>query len=135
MIGIVENMSGFLCPCCGTKTDIFPAAGAGPAGMAAAFNVPFLGALPLDPLLLSSCESGEAYVTKHPRARGVAPFLAVTAAIVKQVEGEEAILVMEGGEHHPDHDGDAAPLGGSDSHHHHHHAAPPAAAIAPVLKE
>ena len=93
MIGIVENMSGFLCPCCGTKTDIFPAAGAGPAGMAESFNVPFLGALPLDPLLLSSCETGEAYVTKHPNARGVAPFMAVTGAIVRCVEGPDATLI------------------------------------------
>lgn len=92
VIGVVENMSGFLCPCCGTTSQIFPAAGAGPEGMAAAFGVPFLGKLPLDPLLLSACESGEAYVTKHPSARGVQPFLNITAAVVKGAEGPDAEL-------------------------------------------
>ena len=93
VLGVVENMSGFVCPCCGTTSAIFPASGAGPAGMAADFGVPFLGALPVDPHLLSSCEAGEAYVTKHPDARGVAPFLAVATAIVRQAEGPDAVLV------------------------------------------
>ena len=85
-------MSGFLCPCCGTTSQIFPAAGEGPEGMASAFGVPFLGKLPLDPRLLSACETGEAYVTKHPDARGVRPFLDITAAIVRGAEGPEAVL-------------------------------------------
>lgn len=92
VLGVVENMSGFMCPCCGTKSDIFPASGEGPAGMAAKFEVPFLGALPIDPLLLRSCEAGEAYVTLHPDARGVKPFLAVVQAFVVGVEGEGALL-------------------------------------------
>lgn len=96
VLGVVENMSGFLCPCCGTKSDIFPAAGSGPAGMAAQYGVPFLGALPVDPLLLSSCEAGEAYVTKHPDARGVAPFLAVVTGVVRQIEGIDAAIDLPG---------------------------------------
>lgn len=140
VVGVVENMSGFVCPCCGTKTDIFPAprrrkpimmaaspspaigggaggpageghaaAGAakegeaatvaaaeaeevvsGPAAMAARFGVPFLGAVPLDPLLLLSCEAGEAYVTAHPAARGVPALMAVVRAVVEGVEGAGA---------------------------------------------
>jgi Mrp family chromosome partitioning ATPase len=93
VLGVVENMSGFLCPCCGTKSDIFAApASGGPSDMAARAGVPYLGALPLDPLLLSSCESGEAYVTKHPEARGVKPFLDVVAKVVQACEGEKASL-------------------------------------------
>lgn len=92
MLGVVENMSGFLCPCCGTKSEIFPAAGEGPSGMASEFGVPFLGALPIDPLLLSSCESGEAYVVKHPEARGVPAFLSVVQGVVTAVEGPGATL-------------------------------------------
>ncbi len=92
VLGVVENMSGYLCPCCGHKSDIFPAAGEGPKGMADAFAVPFLGAVPIDPLLLSSCESGDAYITKHPHARGVPAFLSVVGNIVQQVEGAGASL-------------------------------------------
>jgi hypothetical protein len=92
VLGVVENMSGYLCPCCGHKADIFPAAGAGPKGMAEGFGVPYFGALPIDPLLLSSCEAGEAYVTRHPDARGVPAFLDVVRHLVKTVEGSNANL-------------------------------------------
>jgi Mrp family chromosome partitioning ATPase len=93
VLGVVENMSGFLCPCCATTSAIFPApATGGPKDMAERFGCPFLGALPIDPLLLSSCESGEGYVTKHPEAVGVAAFLSVVEKLVKIVEGEDATL-------------------------------------------
>jgi Mrp family chromosome partitioning ATPase len=92
VLGVVENMSGFLCPCCGHTADIFPAAGAGPRGMADKFGVAYLGALPVDPLLLAACEAGEAYVVSHPHARGVAAFKEVTQQIVRAVEGATAVL-------------------------------------------
>ena len=92
VLGVVENMSGFLCPCCGVTTAVFPAAGAGPRGMADSFGVPFLGALPLDPQLLAACEGGRAYVSQKPQPRGVAAFLAVVEGVVKGCEGEAATL-------------------------------------------
>jgi ATP-binding protein involved in chromosome partitioning len=55
--------------------------------MARQFGVPFLGALPIDPLLLQACEKGVAFVTATPDAPGVAPFLAVVAGLVAAVEG------------------------------------------------
>lgn len=42
--------------------NVFPPSGTGPRGMAAKFNVPFLGAIPLDPNLLKSCEEGLCFV-------------------------------------------------------------------------
>lgn len=92
ILGVVENMSGFLCPCCDTITHIFPHSGAGPKGMAEQFQVPYLGALPLDPLLLSSCEAGQAYVTTHPKARGVIPLINVVRSVAKALEGSDAEL-------------------------------------------
>lgn len=95
VIGVVENMSGFLCPCCGHKAEIFPAPAdgqGGPKGMAERFNVPFLGALPIDPLLLKCCEMGESYVVKHPDAEGAAALIKVIEKIVKTCEGEDATL-------------------------------------------
>ena len=90
VLGVVENMSGYLCPCCNTTSQVFPASGAGPRGMAAQFGVPFLGALPIDPMLLRSCETGVAYVTAYPDAPGVAPFLRVVEGVVRAVEGGAA---------------------------------------------
>jgi Mrp family chromosome partitioning ATPase len=115
VLGVVENMSGFICPCCGHRENIFSASGdkagaeagagagagsaggasadsGGPRAMAERFEVPFLGALPIDPLLLRACEAGESYVVKHPKAAGVAAFLSVIGKVVEQCEGEGAKL-------------------------------------------
>lgn len=61
VIGVVENMAGFVCPCCSTKTDVFPAVTGGAAKMAEEMKVPFLGSIPLDPGMLRACEKGMSY--------------------------------------------------------------------------
>ena len=64
IVGIVENMSGFICPHCGTRTDIFKTGG----GEAAAqeLGVPFLCRIPLDAQMVGVCDDGHPYVEKHP---------------------------------------------------------------------
>eukprot|EP01134_Creolimax_fragrantissima_P005572 CFRG5572T1 len=49
VIGVVENMSGYCCPCCGEVTNIFSSGGG--ENMAIEFNVPFITRLPIDPSL------------------------------------------------------------------------------------
>ena len=61
VLGVIENMSGFLCPHCGQRTDIFK--GNGGRRMAEDFDVPFLGAIPLDPRLAWACDSGQPFIT------------------------------------------------------------------------
>ena len=58
--GIIENMSTFICPKCGEVTAIF-STGAGEA-LAAKYNVPFLGKLPLDPAICQGGDSGAPFV-------------------------------------------------------------------------
>ncbi len=55
--GIIENMSGFICPHCQKRTDIFP--GAGGEQIAQDFKVPFLGAIPMDPMVARACDTGK----------------------------------------------------------------------------
>ncbi len=57
VVGIVENMSGFVCPHCGKRVDVF-SSGAADA-LAKKFDAPVLGRIPLDP---SVCASGDAGV-------------------------------------------------------------------------
>jgi ATP-binding protein involved in chromosome partitioning len=47
VLGVVENMSGFVCPHCNERTDIFGSGGG--EELARRYEVPFLGAIPLDP--------------------------------------------------------------------------------------
>eukprot|EP01062_Namystynia_karyoxenos_P066003 TRINITY_DN60027_c0_g1_i1.p1 TRINITY_DN60027_c0_g1~~TRINITY_DN60027_c0_g1_i1.p1 ORF type:complete len:334 (+),score=110.83 TRINITY_DN60027_c0_g1_i1:91-1092(+) len=71
VLGVVENMSGFVCPHCKGESQIFPRreGTALPAGerLAEEFAVPFLGRVPLDHALMTSCETGEPLV-EHPLA-------------------------------------------------------------------
>ncbi|PSQ65023.1 MAG: MRP family ATP-binding protein [Halobacteriales archaeon SW_9_67_24] len=72
VLGIVENMSGFRCPDCGTEHDLFGAGGG--RAFAEDVEMPFLGELPLDPrvreggddgapIVLDDGETGEAFRT------------------------------------------------------------------------
>ena len=62
VIGVLENMSGFICPKCGEVTDIFKSGGG--EKMAKEMNVPFLGKIPIDPQIVEACDSGKPYI-KH----------------------------------------------------------------------
>ena len=63
--------------------DPFPSSGKGPRGMAAKFNVPYLGALPLDPNLLQACESGRCFVETFPNSPAVKPMNQLVDKLVK----------------------------------------------------
>lgn len=58
--GIVENMSGFICPHCQKRTDIFP--GMGGEQIARDFDVPFLGSIPMDPAVARLCDAGKPFI-------------------------------------------------------------------------
>lgn len=59
ILGVIENMSAFRCGSCGETSEIFPAETGGAAAMCADMNVPYLGALPLDPELTKACDTGK----------------------------------------------------------------------------
>ncbi|KEG12079.1 nucleotide-binding protein [Trypanosoma grayi] len=60
VLGIVENMSGFVCPNCGGSSVIFPRANSEGAGkrLSKEFDIPLWGEVPLDPVLMKACEEG-----------------------------------------------------------------------------
>lgn len=60
VLGVIENMSGFICPHCQTLTEIFRSGGG--ERMAADFEVPFLGKLPIDPSIAVSGDEGKPFV-------------------------------------------------------------------------
>jgi len=63
VLGVVENMSGFACPHCHKPIDLFPTGGG--RRMAEQMGVPFLGAVPLDPAVVVSGDSGSP-ITANP---------------------------------------------------------------------
>ncbi len=84
IIGIVENMSGFVCPHCGEVTDIFKSGG----GEAAAkeLNVQFLGRVPIEPGVVDAGDSGMPVVLKYPESASAKAFKGIVEKIVKTVE-------------------------------------------------
>ncbi|MFC1761982.1 P-loop NTPase [Planctomycetota bacterium] len=61
--GVIENMSGFICPHCSKRTDIFAVNGG--KTMAQELGIPFLGAIPLNPEMVMSADSGKPFIQDH----------------------------------------------------------------------
>uniref|UniRef100_A0A1B6IMI1 Cytosolic Fe-S cluster assembly factor NUBP1 homolog n=1 Tax=Homalodisca liturata TaxID=320908 RepID=A0A1B6IMI1_9HEMI len=81
VLGVVENMSAFVCPKCKVASDIFPADSGGAVEMARELKIPFLGKLPLDPLLARCCDEGRNYLTEMPDS----PTVSAVTEIVKKI--------------------------------------------------
>jgi len=64
--GLVENMSGFICPHCGQTTDLFGRGGG--RLLAEALGLPFLGAVPLDPGVVPASDQGRPFVLERPES-------------------------------------------------------------------
>jgi Mrp family chromosome partitioning ATPase len=67
VLGVVENMRGFACPHCGEVSEIFGSGGG--EKMAADLAVPFLGAIPIDPAMVTSGDGGKPFVVEFPESR------------------------------------------------------------------
>ena len=66
VLGIVENMAGFICPHCNKKTDIFEANTGGGDGLCKEFNLNLFGRLPLEPKILQTAEKGNYFPESFP---------------------------------------------------------------------
>ena len=64
IFGLIENMSGFVCPHCGKPTELFGTGGG--LKTAVAMDVTFLGQIPFDPNMVKSADAGEPYLEKYP---------------------------------------------------------------------
>jgi ATP-binding protein involved in chromosome partitioning len=62
VLGVIENMSGFVCPRCGELTQILRG-GAG-RRMGQELEVPFLGSIPIDPTIADSCDDGQPFLDR-----------------------------------------------------------------------
>lgn len=82
ILGVVENMSGFVCPVCGTTSKVF--AGNSGEELARSLGVAFLGSVPLDPLVSSSGDDGIPSIVSFPDRPQAAAFKAVAGAVAQQ---------------------------------------------------
>ncbi len=88
VLGIVENMSYFLCPECGTRSDIFGHGGA--RHEAERLGVPFLGEVPLHMTIREKSDSGLPVVATEPDGPHAAVYRDIAARVRDQLAGEGA---------------------------------------------
>ena len=84
IIGIIENMSGFVCPHCGEVTNIFKTGGG--EATAKEMNVQFLGRIPIEPGIVDAGDSGIPIVLGHPDSASAKAFGTIVDKIVKTVD-------------------------------------------------
>lgn len=89
VLGVIENMSGFVCPECKTVLNIFKTGGG--EKMAAEMEVPFLARIPIDPLIVEASDNGDPFVYHYSKTevaktflKAVQPLLALEDAKVEQ---------------------------------------------------
>jgi ATP-binding protein involved in chromosome partitioning len=85
VLGIIENMSYFQCPHCGTKSDIFGHGGA--RHEAERLAVPFLGEIPLHMSIRTTSDSGTPVVESEPDGPHAAIYRAIAAKVRDQLTG------------------------------------------------
>jgi ATP-binding protein involved in chromosome partitioning len=88
VLGIVENMSYFVCPQCGTRSDIFGHGGA--RQEAERLGVPFLGEVPLHMSIREKSDAGLPVVATEPDSPHAAIYRAIAAAVRDQLKGAGA---------------------------------------------
>ena len=88
VLGIIENMSGFTCEACGHVTDIFKEGGG--LHLAGDLNIPFLGALPLDPEIMRSGDDGIPVLAKGSEGRAAQAFLSIARRLHNEIENRRS---------------------------------------------
>jgi ATP-binding protein involved in chromosome partitioning len=88
VLGIVENMSYFLCPHCGERTDIFGHGGA--EHEATRIGVPFLGAVPLHMKIRQDSDAGTPVVASEPTGEHARIFRDIAERTWERVKVEKA---------------------------------------------
>jgi ATP-binding protein involved in chromosome partitioning len=89
VIGIVENMSTFVCPHCGEETHIFKEGGG--RKTAELLETAFLGAIPLDPKIVLGGDAGVPIAVAEPKGPHAEAFRRLAGAVVEEVAQQEAV--------------------------------------------
>jgi Mrp family chromosome partitioning ATPase len=96
ILGLVENMSLFVCPKCTHATEIFQATTGGGRALAEEMGIPFLGSVPLDPRLGMACDFGESFFDSFPDSPACAALKGVVRGLAAQIGLDPKQVVPEG---------------------------------------
>ena len=86
MIGIIENMSGLVCPHCGKEIDLFKTGGGERA--AADLKVAFLGRIPIEPAIVDSTDQGRPFIRAYGKTSTARLMDEIVGKIIARVENQ-----------------------------------------------
>lgn len=89
VLGVIENMSGFVCPYCGKRVDIFKTGGG--EVMAREMNVPFLGRIPIDPNIVVAGDNGTPHINAFAESEAAKSFRKAIEPILKISDGSAVL--------------------------------------------
>jgi Mrp family chromosome partitioning ATPase len=84
VLGLVENMSGMVCPHCNKTVDIFKSGGG--SRTAAEFSIKFLGGIPVDPKVTIGGDAGQPYLVSDSKSPAVTAFSELLDSVEKATE-------------------------------------------------
>ena len=88
VLGVVENMSGYVCPKCGTRDEIFGSGGG--ARLERDFGVPLLARIPLVPAVRVGGDAGTPIVVEQPGASGQPALASIAEQVLEGIAAERA---------------------------------------------
>lgn len=88
VLGVVENMAGFVCPGCKTESQIFKPSTGGAKKLAQDMGVEMLGSVPLDPRIGKSADYGVSFLDEYPDSPATTAYLNIIDRI-KQILGDD----------------------------------------------
>ena len=83
IVGMVENMSGYVCPHCGETAELFGTGGG--ETTANQFNINFLGKIPFDPKIVKAGDSGKSYQEEYSDAPAAKAFGQVVEKVIERL--------------------------------------------------
>merc|ERR1719411_1576491 len=87
ILGIVENMSGYVCPHCSHCTNIFSSGGG--AALASHAGLTFLGSVPIEPNLAAAAETGENFIEKWGESEACKSLLSIFNKLSGRAVGQQ----------------------------------------------
>jgi len=82
VLGVIENMSGLICPKCGELIDVFSSGGGGK--MAESMGVPFLGSIPIDPDIVKSGDAEKPYISSYAESGTAKRFSEIVERLIEE---------------------------------------------------
>jgi Mrp family chromosome partitioning ATPase len=110
VLGLIENMSMYVCRDCGDTVYLFGKDKG--KQLARMMEIPFLGSIPVDPLFSEAADTGVPIVNLHPQSITAKAFVEIAETLNNRMPPKEVADAPEE---------ESQPCPGSGHHHHHHH--------------